>query len=319
MAERVIHHYDTRPHLTLGVVTFSEAQAEAVEAAVSQAREQRPDLDRLFAPDDRLHGFFIKNLETVQGDERDVLIFSIGYGPDENGKITMNFGPLNKQGGWRRLNVAITRARCRNEIVSSIRAGDIPETVTSEGLRHLRGYLDYAARGLPALALDISSGGDAESPFEESVINVIRSWGYQLTRRSGQPGTALTSAFATQNIPGCTPSGSNAMVTSTTHPESPVTVTVSAKKCSGDLGWPLHRIWGTAWYRDRNGEEARLRAAIERAIAAPVHGLLSDVGGAEEIPRPAIETEPATFDEEPRWAVPYQIAVLFPLPHWADR
>ena len=155
-AERVIYHYDTRPDLSLGVVTFSEAQAETIETAVSRARQDRPDLDRFFTTD-RLRGFFVKNLESVQGDERDVLIFSIGYGPDENRKITMNFGPLNKQGGWRRLNVAITRARYRNEIISSIRASDIPEHATAEGVRHLRRYLDYAARGLPALALDTTA------------------------------------------------------------------------------------------------------------------------------------------------------------------
>ncbi|HUY48773.1 MAG TPA: DUF4011 domain-containing protein [Streptosporangiaceae bacterium] len=146
VAQRVIHHYDTRPALSLGVVTFSEAQAGAIETAVGKAREQRPDLDRFFTTD-RLRGFFVKNAESVQGDERDVLILSIGYGPDENGKVTMNFGPLSKQGGWRRLNVAITRARYRNEIVSSIRASDIPASVTSEGLRYLCHYLDYAARG----------------------------------------------------------------------------------------------------------------------------------------------------------------------------
>jgi superfamily I DNA and/or RNA helicase len=146
VAQRVIRHYDTRPALSLGVVTFSEAQAGAIETAIGKAREQRPDLDRFFT-NDRLRGFFVKNAESVQGDERDVLILSIGYGPDENGKLTMNFGPLSKQGGWRRLNVAITRARYRNEIVSSIRAGDIPASVTSEGLRHLRRYLDYSLGG----------------------------------------------------------------------------------------------------------------------------------------------------------------------------
>lgn len=87
-AERVLHHFDTRPQLTLGVITFSEAQKVAVESAVEDARIQRPDLDRLFA-EDRLNGFFVKNLESVPGDERDVMVFSLGYGPDENGKITM--------------------------------------------------------------------------------------------------------------------------------------------------------------------------------------------------------------------------------------
>ncbi len=146
VAQRVIHHYDTRPALSLGVVTFGEAQAAAIETALGKARAQRPDLDGFFTPD-RLRGFFVKNVESVQGDERDILILSIGYGPDEHGQLTMDFGPLSKQGGWRRLNVAITRARCRNEIVASIRPGDIPASVTSEGLRHLRRYLGYAARG----------------------------------------------------------------------------------------------------------------------------------------------------------------------------
>jgi hypothetical protein len=162
VAQRVIHHYDTRPALSLGVVTFSAAQADAIETAVGKAREQRPDLDKFFTTD-RLRGFFVKNAESVQGDERDVLILSIGYGPDENGKITMNFGPLSKQGGWRRLNVAITRARYRNEIVSSIRADDIPKSVTSEGLKHLRLYLGYAALGPAALRTVYLGEGDRGS------------------------------------------------------------------------------------------------------------------------------------------------------------
>jgi len=144
VAQRVIHHYSTRPALSLGVVTFSEAQAVAIEAALGEARKLRPDLDRFFGTD-RLRGFFVKGAEAAQGDERDVLILSIGYGPDEKGQITPDFGPLGRPDGWRRLNVAATRARYRTEIVSSIRASDIPEPVTDEALTHLRRYLDYAA------------------------------------------------------------------------------------------------------------------------------------------------------------------------------
>jgi len=144
VAQRVIHHCDSRPGLTLGVVAFSEEQADAIEAAVGQARQQRPDLDEFFTGG-RLRGFFVKTAEAVQGDERDVLILSVGYGPDGSGRLTPDFGPLTGQDGWRRLNVAITRARYRTEVVSSIRATDIPDSVTSEGLRHLRHYLAYAA------------------------------------------------------------------------------------------------------------------------------------------------------------------------------
>lgn len=82
VAQRVIHHFATRPGLTLGVVALSKAQAEAIEDAVQKARAARPDLDHFFT-EDRLDGFFIKNLETVQGDERDVIILSVGYGPDQ--------------------------------------------------------------------------------------------------------------------------------------------------------------------------------------------------------------------------------------------
>ncbi|MEU7906322.1 DUF3320 domain-containing protein [Actinoplanes sp. NPDC049118] len=315
VAERVIHHFTARPHLTLGVVSFSESQAAAIEHAVEQARLARPELDRFFT-DDRLGGFFVKNLESVQGDERDVMIFSIGYGPDEAGKTTMNFGPLNRQGGWRRLNVAITRARYRNEVVSSVRASDIVASAGSEGLRHLRRYLDYAERGIAALALDTSTGGDAESPFEESVISVIRSWGYEVTPQVGAAGYRIDMGVR--------------------HPDRPG-VYVLGVECDGfqyhsskvardrdrlrdqvlrGLGWRLHRIWGTAWYRNRLGEEQRLRAEIEKAVAAPVRGLLSAME--DVIERPAITTEAAAQNLQPDWVTPYRTATVGRLPHWAD-
>jgi hypothetical protein len=144
VAQRVIHHFDTRPSLSLGVVAFSEAQAEAIEAALDKARQQRPDLDESFTAG-RLRGFFVKSAGCAQGDERDVLIVSIGYGADASGHLPPGFAPLAGPDGWRRLNVAITRSRYRTEVVSSLRATDIPDSITSEGLRHLRHYLAYVA------------------------------------------------------------------------------------------------------------------------------------------------------------------------------
>ena len=246
------------------------------------------------------------------------MIFSIGYGPDENQKITMNFGPLNKQGGWRRLNVAITRARYRNEIVSSIRASDIPESVTTEGLRHLRRYLDYAARGMPALALDTSSGGDAESPFEESVISVIRSWGYELTPQVGTAGYRIDIGVRHPDHPGVYALGVECDGYQYHSSKVARDRDRLREKVLRGLGWNLHRIWGTAWYRDRNGEERKLRAAIEHAIAAPVHGLLTDITQSDQDQRPAIQTEAATFDQAPPWATPYVVAQVPRLPHWID-
>jgi REase_MTES_1575/Protein of unknown function (DUF4011)/AAA domain/Protein of unknown function (DUF3320) len=319
VAERVIHHYDTRPTMSLGVVTFSEAQAVAIETAVRDARRDRPDLDRFFETNDRLTGFFVKNLESVQGDERDVLIFSVGYGPDENRKLTMNFGPLNKQGGWRRLNVAITRAHYRNEVVSSIHAGDISGAITSEGVRHLRRYLDYAVRGMPALALSTDAGGDAESPFEESVIAVIRSWGYEITPQVGTAGYRIDIGVRHPDHPGAFALGvecdgyqyhSSRVARDRDRLREQVLL---------DLGWRLHRIWGTAWYRDRNGEERKLRAAVEEAIAAPVHGLLTGSNArSASADRVTLETKSATFEQVPSWAKQYVIAGVPSLPGWLD-
>jgi very-short-patch-repair endonuclease len=317
VAQRVLHHYDTRPGRSVGVVTFSEAQATAIEAALEQARGERPDLDEHFT-EDRLDGFFVKNLESVQGDERDVMIFSIGYGPDENGKTTMAFGPLNKSGGWRRLNVAITRARYRNEIVSSLGAGDITASATNEGVRHLRRYLDFAERGPAALALDTSTGGDAESPFEESVIRAIRSRGYDVTPQVGTAGYRIDMAVH--------------------HPDRPG-VFVLGVECDGaqyhssrvardrdrlrdqilvGLGWRLHRIWGPAWYRDRPGTERLLIDAIEKAVRAPVRGVF---GGEQQLAPPrraTVDVEPAEFAAVPDWAVPYRVASIVRRPRWTE-
>lgn len=319
VAARVLHHFDTRPQMSLGVVTFSEAQAVAIETALRDARLKRPDLDRFFNAEDRLHGFFVKSLESVQGDERDVLIFSIGYGPDENKKITMNFGPLNRQGGERRLNVAITRAHFRNEIVSSISAGDISESVTAKGVVHLRRYLDYAARGMAALALDTSAGGDAESPFEESVITVIRSSGYEVTPQVGTAGYRIDIGVRHPDRPGVFALGVECDGYRYHSSRAARDRDRLREEILRGLGWRLHRIWGTAWYRDRYGEERKLREAIEEAIAAPVHGLLAQTThSGSTVSRPPVETTTATFDEVPAWAEPYRIAAVPGLPGWLD-
>ena len=116
---------------------------DAVEEAIDRRLKEQPDFDQFFK-EDRLEGFFVKNLENVQGDERDVIFFSVGYGYDQQGQITMNFGPLNKPGGERRLNVAVTRAREKVVLITSIKASDIDPDTKALGVQTLRNYLDYA-------------------------------------------------------------------------------------------------------------------------------------------------------------------------------
>ena len=315
VADRVVHHFDTRPDTSLGVVTFSVAQADAIQTALDRVLEDRPDLARHFE-EDRLHGFFIKSLESVQGDERDVMIFSLGYGPDEHGKVTANFGALNKPKGWRRLNVAITRARQRVEIVSSLRAGTVPAT-TNESVLHLAGYLDYAERGTEALGLDLGpSGRGTDSPFEDSVIDVIRAHGYTVEPQVGAAGYRIDIGVRHPAHPGVYAIGIEC--DGYMYHSSPAARDRDRlrEQVLVGLGWRLHRIWGTAWYRHRPDEERRLIAAIEEAVDAPVTGRLSGV--TDPFERAKVEVEVVDPDQPPPWTTPYHEAAIPPLPRWAD-
>ncbi|WP_136610079.1 DUF3320 domain-containing protein [Sinomonas albida] len=315
VAERVIEHYTRRPDLTLGVVTFSVAQAEAVQNAVDEARVGRRDLDRFFDTEDRLDGFFIRALEQVQGDERDVIIFSVGYGPDEAGKISTNFGALNKDKGWRRLNVGITRARQRVEVVASMRAGQIPPS-TNENVEYFRAYLDYAEKGPQTLAVPYSSTGlDPDSPFEESVIAAVRGWGYAVEPQVGAAGFRIDIGVRHPAYPGMFAIGIECDgYQYHSAPAARDRDRLRDQILTG-LGWRLHRIWGTAWYRDRATEERRLRSAIEEAIRAPIEGRTKK---APAIERPVVETEQADSAASPTWTTPYRIAPAQALPYWVE-
>lgn len=315
VAERVIEHFTNRPDLTLGVVTFSVAQADAVQSAIDEARVRRRDLDRFFDTEDRLDGFFIRALEQVQGDERDVIIFSIGYGPDEAGKISTNFGALNKDKGWRRLNVGITRARQRVEVVASMHAGQIPPS-TNENVEYFRAYLDYAEKGPQTLAVPYSfTGLDPDSPFEESVIAAIQGWGYIVEPQVGAAGFRIDIGVRHPAYPGMFAIGIECDgYQYHSAPAARDRDRLRDQILTG-LGWRLHRIWGTAWYRDRATEERRLLAAVQDAINAPLEGRTKKAAAIE---RPVVETEQADIAAAPIWTTPYPLAPARKLPRWVD-
>jgi hypothetical protein len=148
---------------------------------------------------------FVKNLENVQGDERDVILFSICYGPDESGKVSMNFGPLNRDGGERRLNVAITRAKHEVLVFSGLRADQIDLTRTrARGVRDLKHFLDYADRGPKALAAatTASSSAEADSEFERMVAARIRKAGYEVHHQVGCSGYRIDLGVVDPLAPG---------------------------------------------------------------------------------------------------------------------
>jgi very-short-patch-repair endonuclease len=316
VAERVLHHYRTRPNLSLGVVAMSDAQAHAIEEAVERARDGHPELEPFFSAD-RLNGFFVKNLETVQGDERDVVIISVGYGPGPDGRLTMMFGPLNRENGWRRLNVAVTRARHRVEVISSISGSDIREG-TSRSRAHFKKYLDYAERG-PAVLEHGPLDEDAapESPFEESVLDVLTDWGYDVQPQVGVGGYRIDMAVRHPALPGRFALGiecDGAMYHSSKAARDRDRLREEVLR---GLGWELHRIWGTDWYRNRPEAETRLREAVEAAIDVMAEETAPDDDEGPIVP------EPPRTDEQPRvtmesaddgqprdWAAPYRRAHL---------
>ncbi|MGW2339072.1 DUF3320 domain-containing protein [Streptomyces sp. NPDC001661] len=328
VARRVIHHFATRPDRTLGVVALSKAQADAIEEAVQKARDARPDLDHFFT-EDRLGGFFVKNLETVQGDERDVIILSVGYGPDEQGKLRQTFGPINKDGGWRRLNVAVTRARRRMEVIASFQGGDLPEG-QNYSVRELKRYLEYAQHGPRILETEVADpDAEPESPFEEEVIDVLRDWGYSVQPQVGVAKFRIDMAVRHPAAPGTYALGiecDGAMYHSSRAARDRDRLRETVLR---DLGWSLHRIWGTDWYRNRRDAMTRLREAVEAACrrdphvvresveAGPMHVTsapappapdtsTSGAGATDTAPMPSPVTYAPVMEEPARWSRPYQ-------------
>ncbi len=319
VAQRVLHHFETRPGQSLGVVALSQSQAAAIELAVEEARQARPDLDRFFT-EDRLGGFFVKNLESVQGDERDVMIMSVGYGPDQHGRLSQNFGPINRPGGWRRLNVAVTRARYRMELVASF-TGDELRDSDNESVQHLKRYLQYAQHGPAVLAQQlVQEQAEPESPFEESVLEVLQSWGYQIQPQVGVAGYRIDLGLRHPEAPGSYALGiecDGAMYHSSKVARDRDRL---REEVLNGLGWKLYRIWGTDWYRDRVGAQNRLRAAVETAIAQapgatpppvrrPTAALtFSSEETAAAVPEPERVSVVAAHARE--WATPYRTAEL---------
>jgi very-short-patch-repair endonuclease len=266
VADRVFEHFAAYPGRSIGVVAFSQAQMAAIEDEIERRRGVERAFDHFFR-EDRLEGFFVKNLENVQGDERDVIIFSVGYGRDQHGRLTMAFGPINRTGGERRLNVAVTRAREKIVLVSSIKAADIDlSTTDAAGVLNLHRYLDYAERGTVALELSTPQGlGEPDSPFEEDVAGEIKAMGYEVVPQVGCSGYRIDIGVIDPAVPGrfllgveC--DGATYHSAATARDRDRLRQRVLER-----LGWRIHRVWSPDWMMRRGGEIQRIRQAIEEA------------------------------------------------------
>jgi Protein of unknown function (DUF4011)/REase_MTES_1575/AAA domain len=261
VAELVLDHYQKTPDKTLGVIAFSYAQMDAIADEIERQLRDKPDLERYFK-EDRLEGFFVKNLETVQGDERDVILLSVGYGRDEHGKIELNFGPLNREGGERRLNVAVTRARQRLLVVSSIRAGDIKlGNSQAKGLAHLQRYLDFAEHGMKALEPE-ADGTLPLTGLHEDVMRELKKLGFDSIPFVGCGPCRLDVGVrdpkkAGRFLLGIEFDGPMHAQASTARDRDRLRPEVLAR-----LGWKLHRLGSPDWIFRKEEEIARLRQAL---------------------------------------------------------
>ena len=258
-------HYRNYPNKSLGIGTFGIKQQQAILDEFEVQLQHQPEMVEFFASN-RDEYFFVKNLETIQGDERDVIFISVGYGFGKDGKLHKNFGPLGTDGGERRLNVLITRAREKCVVFSNFRASDLQLDVNAPfGVRALKTFLDYAETG--NLPVDESNDPlvDPESPFEESVYEFLKSQGYAVSKQVGCAGYRIDLAVVDPTAPGRYLIGIEC--DGAPYHSSPVARDRDRLRQQRleRLGWKLHRIWSTDWYRNRVEARRRLLEAIERA------------------------------------------------------
>ena len=268
VAELVFDHFRTQPHRTLGVIAFGEVQQVAIETALRGMRLRNQAYEDFFS-EDKEEAFFVKSLENVQGDERDTIIFSIGYAPDASGVFRMNFGPLGKSGGERRLNVAITRAKYNVKLVGSILPTDINiDAITTEGPKLLRMYMEYAIHGTDVLAREVTADDTVafDSPFEEAVYSYLDRKGYALTTQVGCSGYRIDIGVKHPRISGVYVLGVECDGASYHSAKTARERDRLRQDVLENMGWTLYRIWSTDWIKDPVTERQKLVDAIERAI-----------------------------------------------------
>jgi hypothetical protein len=299
VARAVMEHAKARPELSLGVAAFSMSQTRELLDRLDELRREDQSAEEFFSshPDEP---FFVKNLETVQGDERDVILVSIGYGRAEDGRVDLNFGPLNREGGERRLNVLITRARRRCEVFTNMTEDDIDlERTNSQGVRALRTYLAFAHRGiLDSDSGDSDAGGEAEqvTQFQKSVASVIAENGYLVSESPGWGTGAVDLAVADPEQPGRYILGIECDGPSYDSARSARDRDRLRPQVLEGLGWRLHRAWSPEWASNPQRELERVLAAIDTPLqdealdvsvdSAPPEGPVIETIVRDEVPQP---------------------------------
>jgi very-short-patch-repair endonuclease len=252
------------PTESLGVGTFNLRQQLAVQDELERRRRDDPSIEPFF---DRSlpEPFFVQNLENIQGDERDAIFLSVTYAKAADGVLRYNFGALNGENGWRRLNVLTTRARRRMTVFASMRGADItPTSVVSQGPRLLRDFLDYAEHGRLTLP-NASAAAATESPFEREVMLALLERGLEVVAQVGVAGYRIDLGVVDDEVPGRFVCGIECDGVAYHASETARDRDRLRQQVLEARGWSLIRVWSTDWFKDRAGQVERVVKFVEQA------------------------------------------------------
>ena len=298
VVDLMIDHAHRRPAESLGVIAMGSHHANRIEEALRRRIEEEnsSELEEFFRESHQERAF-VKNLERVQGDERDAIILSIGYGKNADGKMQYRFGPLNYEGGERRLNVAITRARKRMTLVSSFDYADMdPDKTKSTGANMLRGFLKFAQTG--GTELDGADEQTPLNPFEIDVLDKLRSAGLNVVPQYGCSGYRID--FAVRHP--TTPSQFALAVEADGASYHSSHTARDRDRLRQDhlerLGWRFCRIWSTDWFNDSQTEVDRVLTAYEKALAEIDAGFNAPVAEQSDASQETATTQSTIFNDE---------------------
>lgn len=252
---------------SIGVVTFNSAQQNLIDDLLMEAFAQHPELEEI---EQKCHEpVFVKNLENVQGDERDVILFSIGYGPDKDGRVSHNFGPLNQAGGWRRLNVAVSRAREEMTVYSALKPEQLDLSRTrAEGVAGLKAFLEFAQKGQPAL---VYKAGQSKTTQQESLNAQIAA---RLTKAGLRVQTDVGASSYKIDLAVVDPGDPNRFLLgvlcngpSYRDAQTAGDRELLQRKVLEQLGWNLHTIWIPDWWENPEKEVQKVKEAVEQLVS----------------------------------------------------
>lgn len=281
---------------SLGIGTFNLKQRNTIMDILEKKLKDHPDLEHFFNEDGE-DGFFVKNLENIQGDERDIILISVGYGIDQNNRLSLSFGPLNKEGGERRLNVLITRAKKQCVVFCNFKSSLMHTTEkTPRGVEALKTFLYYAENG--EFPENYHTGDDFDSPFEEAVYNFLTDEGYTVEKQVGCAGYKIDLAIVDKDdsnryILGIECDGA-------TYHSSPLARDRDRlrQEVLEGLGWKFHRIWSTDWYHVNQTAKERLLNAVEDAMKNKDNKMIAEKFESNYKPNVVVKTQEDKKQEE---------------------